>query len=594
VGQFLCGIVHDLVTRSHPKKKKKKMGIFSRSSKKDGTGNVNETEQNWQACVDLCTSCLRMLNGVTALDTNTAQIGAVLRSFAEASPRAREHLLRADAIGVIARFLIGAPGSGNGGGSGGSGGSGGNDGGGGSGGSGNRGGGMIIPFARQLSSAWDPDEPYAAPENEGWVSGDRIKPGTGMPQLTPLLETLSLLVLSCVPPPASLLPPLRVFAAHSERIDLPKDSAARAGTMSSVNGTSSSAASSSTSASSPTEWRCPKCTFHNAMHLSRCDVCNAKVNKSDRSSTYAVKPEPVLPAKPTETSPITPSKGEGSRQGQDAPDASAAAGETPFWERQDDALWEAIGHKWQPLLEDEVDASAIKGSKSKGHVHVQLDPSFGNLDALGPVIARRRVLASIVGQLSTTKRLLRVGPMLRHVSWENGNVSDTLVKIIAAGIVAEDYDTLYPFFGAARILIAMQDSLSSARVRSLMTAVLGAMHSQRRYLRATESSIEMLLEMARTSSAARAWLLTAAGRACWKWVPRWLEKYVNRERYVKCPSGARFLKDQDTDARTMNAYRGKRYLLGKLEDMGAGRPIAPPPTEKGGARTKKNQRYVVK
>merc|ERR1712205_210835 len=99
--------------------------------------------------------------------------------------------------------------------------------------------------------------------------------------------------------------------------------------------------------------------------------------------------------------------------------------------------------------------------------------------------------------------------------------------------------------------------------------------------------VEMLLEMARTSSSARAWLLTSAGRECWKWVPRWLEKHVNRARYVKCPSGARFLKDQDTDAHALNAYRGKRYLLSKLEDMAAGRPIAPPPTEKGEGTTKK-------
>ena len=580
IGRLLCAIVTDLLSRcdsasktknnKNNKKKRLGAGIFSPSTRTNLSENDDCTE-DWSKCISLINSCLNMLEGTSALDTRTAHIGAVLRAFADSCPRAREYLIRQGALKTLSAFFLGSCDIG-------------------STGLGLR-SGVRIPFARQLSTSWEADDPPAAPVNEGWTSGDRIKPGTGMPQLTPMLETLSLLILSCAPPQPALLPALRVLNSDDPVHVQPPNYAFSEKLSHESNFNRNSFRSLSREAvpvALSTKWACPHCTLHNEMNSLCCKVCGTTVSKREMSS-YVVEPEPVLttlkPSKPTLSSQND------HHAMHDAFTEVDSKEDALFWDAQDDVLWDAIGHMWMPLSEDDVTAAAKLSGKIK--LHLQLDPCIEDKDVLSPIISRRSILALITGQLCTKKRLHTIGPLVSHLCWENARVSEMFVKIIASGIILGDYDTIHPYFGTAKILVSMQDSLAHRRCRSLMTAVLGSMFTQRNYLRATESGIELILEIARTSSAARTWLLTDEGKHCLNWVPTWLKKNIDRARRKRRGSYMRLHKRQDTDVSTMDVYSGKFYLVEKLNRLMAGEEISPPPTNALFQEECKRKRYIL-
>ena len=519
----------------------------------------------WTACVNTIQHVLQALSCVNASSgKTTAQLSSVLRAFAEASPRARDVLVRMGAIDQIAAFLGGG-----------------------------RGEDVTrasshLPFARQLSSAWEDDDPYAAPEYEAWVSGDRIKPGTGMPQLTPLLETLALLVTSCMPPPLSILPPPVVRDAVAQ-LTTPTPSPARGGAEASSAAATSTSATGTKRKKAPKEWACPKCTFHNSMRDAKCKVCCHRASVHDRKGKLAVtessmeKP-PTAPAAATVSSTKQPGD---NYEGKSAAVPSAAS----VWEEHDAELWKQIGQTWIPLTAAECAAAAQSG---KTPPPMQLEPAVdtgADAEALRNLMCQRSVLVVLIGQLATPQRLRAVGPMLQHICWENGHSTHVVVKIIAAGIMSEGYDTLHPFFGAARVLMGLEDSLALQRRRSIMTAVLGAMRSQRKYLRATETGIEHLLELARRCPPALAWLRGPGVDAC-AWIQPWLGQNVNRELYADCPRGTVLFKDRDSDRLAVNRYRGKKYLRANVLNITEGRELQPPPASRKEALGKAKPRYI--
>lgn len=570
VGGFVAGTIRDLVHRSEASEKKRSW--FGRNFRRSKAGKGDDAEEKrlmWTACVNTVQHVLQALGRVNASSgTTTAQLSGVLKAFAQASPRARDTLVRMGAIDQIAAFLGGARGEDR------------------------TPASSHLPFARQLSSAWEEDDPYAAPENEAWVSGDRIKPGTGMPQLTPLLETLALLVTSCIPPPLSILPPPAMRDSVAQTTT-PTPSPTRAGAA--AGGAAATSATGTKRKKAPKEWACPKCTYHNVMRDASCQVCGHRASVHDRKGKLAVtqvsfeKPPPAPAAAAVTSSKQPDDSGEGK--------SAAAPSAVSVWEEHDADIWKQIGHTWIPLTAAECAAASKSGKKGKPTpTPMQLEPAVdtgADAEALRNLMRQRSVLVALIGQLSTPQRLRTVGPMLQHICWENGHVTHVVVKIIAAGIVTEGYDTLHPFYGAARVLMGAEDSLASQRRRSIMTAVLGAMRSQRKHLRATEMGIEHLLELARRCPSALAWLRGPGVDAC-SWIEPWLTKNINRELYTDCPKGTVLFKDRDSDRRTVNRYKGKKYLRVNVLNMMEGREVQPPPASRKEALGKSKPRYIFR
>lgn len=120
-----------------------------------------------------------------------------------------------------------------------------------------------------------------------------------------------------------------------------------------------------------------------------------------------------------------------------------------------------------------------------------------------PSFAHR--LAEAVGSLERSERTGLL-PLMKHLLWDKCDQSELMMEAVAVGIKQEDNGGVKPYFRTLALILSLDDSLRPWRVHQGLSRVLAVMEGQSRYIKVTEASVEMLIRLARNSSAIRAWL----------------------------------------------------------------------------------------
>lgn len=240
-------------------------------------------------------------------------------------------------------------------------------------------------------------------------------------------------------------------------------------------------------------------------------------------------------------------------------------------EAEQQHLWELIGQRWKPIEAEECKTVAPSKHASKLESRHMLQ-----------LLHNEKVLPVVVGQMATARRVASLGPMLQHLAAGNGAVTHHISVIVARGIVDAEYDRLRPYFEAAGVLMDIDDAIKGARRRAVMTAVLAAMHSQRKYIRATEQAIEWLLELVRKHDAAREWVIDPQNLPSLRWIEEWIRRHIGLPYYEKPPATSKLYKNRDAvrSDKTQHKKNQKEHLASYVRKMLAGDEIPKPPPKR--------------
>ncbi|RHY27426.1 hypothetical protein DYB32_006786 [Aphanomyces invadans] len=110
--------------------------------------------------------------------------------------------------------------------------------------------------------------------------------------------------------------------------------------------------------------------------------------------------------------------------------------------------------------------------------------------------------------------------VITSLCWESRDFSMAWMDYVLNAIEEEDHHVLKPYFRTLRVLLSIGDSLCDERVDGGMTRLIAIMASQQKYFKATETTIDMLLRMAKRVSKVGTWLFEH--QRSWSWVEKWL------------------------------------------------------------------------
>ncbi|CAK4716309.1 hypothetical protein LEN26_020380 [Aphanomyces euteiches] len=117
------------------------------------------------------------------------------------------------------------------------------------------------------------------------------------------------------------------------------------------------------------------------------------------------------------------------------------------------------------------------------------------------------------------------------LTWESLDFSLRWLQYLMEAIEREDHDELKPYFRTLRVVLSVSDWLANERVVEGMTQLIAIMASQQKYFKATETTIDMLLRMAKRNPKVCHWL--HANPSSWAWTEKWLLSHRGVDGYLQ-------------------------------------------------------------
>jgi len=115
-------------------------------------------------------------------------------------------------------------------------------------------------------------------------------------------------------------------------------------------------------------------------------------------------------------------------------------------------------------------------------------------------------LARLLQMAITRKSGTAVGLVLRHLCWNNAEVTQKILASLSIGMEENGDDETRSYLRVLMTLVCLPDSLQERRVADVLTALLNIMKMQNVYWRFTTLCIEHLIRMAKKSEHVYAWL----------------------------------------------------------------------------------------
>jgi len=139
----------------------------------------------------------------------------------------------------------------------------------------------------------------------------------------------------------------------------------------------------------------------------------------------------------------------------------------------------------------------------------------------GNMLYNQSFAHKLIKEIRTPPQKAIIAPLITQLAAESKLFSTLLEKEIISQIEEEEYTDLKPSFRGVMILLGIKDSLLQWRLDSLLGKVLMAMKAQQNYIKATETSLELLLRLSKNCPAVGPWL--ASHRQENAWIDSWLQ-----------------------------------------------------------------------
>eukprot|EP01087_Luapelamoeba_hula_P004813 TRINITY_DN1477_c2_g1_i2.p1 TRINITY_DN1477_c2_g1~~TRINITY_DN1477_c2_g1_i2.p1 ORF type:complete len:2138 (-),score=282.67 TRINITY_DN1477_c2_g1_i2:109-6522(-) len=110
------------------------------------------------------------------------------------------------------------------------------------------------------------------------------------------------------------------------------------------------------------------------------------------------------------------------------------------------------------------------------------------------------------------------GVIIRHLAWENNDLSTKFIDLLTTGIHEADPEHFPPYFEVSTALLSIEDSLHHHRVDVFLGKFLVVIQNNLRYRTATQHTIKYLADIAPLLKSVREWLLTHMSQ----WIEPWL------------------------------------------------------------------------
>ena len=113
----------------------------------------------------------------------------------------------------------------------------------------------------------------------------------------------------------------------------------------------------------------------------------------------------------------------------------------------------------------------------------------------------------LIGELTSTKVLRSVAPLVEHLCWEDDVLSARFAEAIRANIKKNEHSAeIKPSFRALTLLCEVKDSKQAARCDAVLGGVLDEMKESQQYFLATDTCISLLMRMAKHHDVVLNWL----------------------------------------------------------------------------------------
>jgi hypothetical protein len=118
----------------------------------------------------------------------------------------------------------------------------------------------------------------------------------------------------------------------------------------------------------------------------------------------------------------------------------------------------------------------------------------------------KSVLSRLLSDATSRKRGESLYALLRHLCWENLDVSKQIIGLLVTGIKAEQVDTLRPYMRVVGALLQIDDTVQSTRQDVLLQSLLLIIEQHGAYWKPMDFLIEHLLRIAKQHPDAMRWL----------------------------------------------------------------------------------------